>query len=81
MTTFDIVVANILAAPLRMLAPVLASRAAPGGSIALSGILAGQAGDVAAAYARWFELSTSRADGDWVLLAGRRNGVDVVAAP
>jgi ribosomal protein L11 methyltransferase len=81
MTTFDIVVANILAAPLRMLAPVLASRAAPGGSIALSGILAGQAGDVAAAYARWFQLSTSRADGDWVLLAGRRNGVDVVAAP
>jgi ribosomal protein L11 methyltransferase len=71
--TFSIVVANILANPLRVLAPALASRARAGGRIALSGILASQASGVADAYARWFAMSVWQHDGDWVLLSGTRN--------
>ena len=67
---FAIVVANILANPLRLLAPALAGRASEGGSIALSGILASQADDVMAAYAPWLDMSVWRRDGDWVLLSG-----------
>lgn len=68
----DIVIANILANPLVLLAPALAMRVRVGGAIALSGILADQAGDVAAAYARWFTLAPWRAHDGWVLLAGMR---------
>ena len=64
--------ANILANPLRMLAPILASHTAPGGLIALSGILGDQADDVRAAYAPWARLEVAGRDGDWVLLAGER---------
>lgn len=71
---FDIVVANILANPLRLLAPALAARTERGGAIALAGILAAQAADVRAAYARWFDLAVWRAEDGWVLLAGRRDG-------
>jgi ribosomal protein L11 methyltransferase len=67
---FTHVVANILANPLRLLAPTLAERTLHGGSIALSGILATQVPDVVAAYAPWFELATWRSEDGWVLLAG-----------
>ena len=67
-----ITIANILANPLRMLAPTLATHTRPGGAIALSGILASQAGDVAAAYAPWAALEVAGRDGDWVLLAGTK---------
>jgi ribosomal protein L11 methyltransferase len=69
---FDIVVANILANPLVLLAPALCARVADGGAIALSGVLAGQTEDVLAAYAPWFTLAAVRADEGWVLLASRR---------
>ena len=49
--TFHLVLANILANPLKAMAPALAGRVAPGGSLVLSGILAEQADAVAAAYA------------------------------
>lgn len=70
--SFAVVVANILANPLIMLAPLLAPRVAPGGSIALSGILAEQADAVIAAYAPWFTLGAWRERDGWVLLAGGR---------
>jgi len=69
---FDVVVANILANPLTLLAPALAARVRPGGRIALSGILVAQADAVAAAYASWFTLGPWRIDDGWVLLAGER---------
>ena len=72
MDTFDIVVANILANPLRLLAPAIAARTAPGGRIALAGILSTQADDVTTAYAPWFDVGVWRTADDWVLLAGRR---------
>jgi ribosomal protein L11 methyltransferase len=68
---YDIVVANILAQPLIVLAPLLASRTAPGGRIALSGILESQAGEVASAYAPWFGLRISPEEG-WALVEGER---------
>ena len=70
--TFDIVVANILANPLILLAPALAQRVVAGGRIALSGILEDQADNVIAAYARWFTLARWRGNEGWVLLAGER---------
>jgi len=66
---FDVVVANILANPLVLLAPVVAARVSEGGALALSGVLADQAEGVIAAYARWFTLAATREDGGWVLLS------------
>ena len=69
---FDIVVANILAQPLVLLAPLLAARTRQGGRIALSGILDSQAAEVGAAYRPWFEVDVTAAEDNWVLLEGRR---------
>jgi ribosomal protein L11 methyltransferase len=69
---FDVLVANILANPLVLLAPALAARVREGGRIVLSGILAPQAGAVAAAYAPWFIISVWDGDDGWVALAGTR---------
>jgi ribosomal protein L11 methyltransferase len=68
----DVTVANILANPLRMLAPLLAAHTRAGGWIALSGILEEQAGEVARAYSQWAALERAGTDSGWVLLAGRR---------
>jgi ribosomal protein L11 methyltransferase len=73
---FDIVVANILANPLQLLAPMLAARVKRGGDIALSGILDAQAGALTAAYARWFNIGVWASEDGWVLLAGRRKRDD-----
>ncbi len=70
--TWDVVVANILANPLIVLAPLLASRVAAGGRIALSGILDEQGDAVVAAYAPWFTLGRWGTRDGWVLLAGQR---------
>ncbi|MEN3363718.1 MAG: ribosomal protein methyltransferase [Burkholderiales bacterium] len=68
---FDIVVANILSSPLKLMAPMLSSRVAPGGSLVLSGILVRQADEVAAAYAPFIKLSVSAEHDGWVVLAGQ----------
>lgn len=70
--TADLIVANILANPLKVLAPVLAGRCRPGGRIALAGILAAQAEDVAAAYAQWFDMARFAEEDGWVCLEGAR---------
>ncbi|KUY86181.1 50S ribosomal protein L11 methyltransferase [Burkholderia sp. RF4-BP95] len=69
---FDIVVANILSNPLKLMASMLASKVKPGGRIALSGVLARQADDVAAVYARYVDISVWREHEGWVCLAGTR---------
>lgn len=68
----DLLVANILAAPLIRLTPRLAALVRRGGRIALSGILAEQSDAVARAYARTFELEPAVREEDWVLLQGQR---------
>ncbi len=70
--SFDIVVANILTNPLCVLAPLLAARTRAGGRIALSGILAPQADQVAAVYRPFFELDVRAEREGWVLLEGMR---------
>jgi ribosomal protein L11 methyltransferase len=69
---YDIVVSNILAQPLIVLAPLLAARVAPRGRLALSGLLEAQAREVAQAYAPWLELAVSAAEEGWALLEGVR---------
>jgi ribosomal protein L11 methyltransferase len=69
---FDIVVANILSNPLKLMASMLCARVKPGGRIALSGILARQAGEVAAVYAQWIDIGVWREHDGWVCLAGTR---------
>jgi ribosomal protein L11 methyltransferase len=66
----DIVVANILTNPLKVLAPLLAQAVRPGGKIALSGVLATQAEGVLAVYRQWFDIATAAEHEGWVCLAG-----------
>jgi ribosomal protein L11 methyltransferase len=70
--TADLVVANILANPLKVLAPILAERCRRGGQLALSGILAAQAEEVARCYAPWLEFSAPEEEEGWVCLSGTR---------
>jgi ribosomal protein L11 methyltransferase len=68
----DLVVANILASPLKLLAPLLAAQTRPGGRLVLAGLLDAQSDDVAAAYAPWFDMAVfDRAEG-WTALEGIR---------
>ncbi|HEY9067341.1 MAG TPA: 50S ribosomal protein L11 methyltransferase [Burkholderiaceae bacterium] len=70
--TYDLVYANILASPLKLLAPLLAAHVAPGGDLVLAGILQRQADELKAAYAPWLALAvTDHVDG-WILMTARR---------
>lgn len=71
-TVHDIVLANILANPLELLAPLLARATRGGGRIVLAGILEHQAAAVRDAYREWFAMDTTRHDEGWVLLSGVR---------
>ena len=69
---YGVVLANILATPLTLLAPLLTAHVAPGGWLVLAGILARQADAVAAAYAPTLVLNVAAEDDGWVLMTGRR---------
>ncbi len=69
----DVVVANILANPLIMLAPILTRATRAGGRIALSGILSEQAEEVMRAYRQGFDMRIAQEEAGWVLLTGTRN--------
>jgi ribosomal protein L11 methyltransferase len=69
---FRITVANILANPLRMLAPVIAAHTQPQGLIALAGILEDQAQSVIEAYAPYARIGEAAREAPWVLLVGER---------
>jgi ribosomal protein L11 methyltransferase len=66
----DVVLANILSMPLKLLAPVLISLLAPGGKLVLSGILQRQADEVAQAYRPALALEIYGEREGWVCLAG-----------
>jgi ribosomal protein L11 methyltransferase len=75
--TFDVVLANILANPLRLLASMLLARVGSGGALVLSGILQRQADDLIATYAQTdpaLRLAVWAADEGWVCIAGIRDG-------
>ncbi|WP_368646654.1 50S ribosomal protein L11 methyltransferase [Castellaniella ginsengisoli] len=70
--TSQVVVANILSNPLKLLAPMLSARVAPGGWLALSGVLERQADEVCEAYAPHLPLQVWAARDGWVCLTGQR---------
>lgn len=72
---FDVVVANILANPLKLLAPVLADHTRPGGRLVLAGILETQGAAVRLAFSEWFDLAAIYPLEGWIGLAGARSGV------
>src|SRR5574343_535092 len=69
---YDVVVANILSNPLRVLAPAICAHVRSGGRLALSGILREQAEEIIAIYAQWLPLQVADVREDWVCLAGTR---------
>ena len=69
-TKYDIVMANILANPLQVLAPALVNKMRQGGQIVLSGVLARQADEVIATYSQWLKLSVWKENDGWVCLHG-----------
>jgi ribosomal protein L11 methyltransferase len=70
----DVLVANILAAPLAELAERFAGLARPGAPFAISGILDGQQDELLERYDPWFEDLAAASREDWVRIAGRRRG-------
>jgi len=68
----DVFVANILAGPLAALAPRFAECTGAGAPFALSGILVGQADELLARYAEWFDDLVVATREDWVRISGRR---------
>ena len=68
---YPLVLANILATPLKMLAPLLCGHVAPGGHLVLAGILERQADELQAAYAPWIALEVEDTQDGWILMTGR----------
>ena len=71
---YALVFANILATPLKLLAPLLSSFVEPGGNLVLAGILERQADELKVAYAPWLSLHVSDIEDGWILMTSRRAG-------
>ncbi len=69
---YALVLANILATPLKLLAPLLARHVAAGGHLVLAGILERQADELREAYAPWLALAVDDAEDGWILMTGQR---------
>ncbi len=69
---YGTVLANILATPLKVLAPLLCAHVAPGGHLVLAGILERQADELKEAYAPWLQLSVADSEDGWILMVARR---------
>jgi ribosomal protein L11 methyltransferase len=65
---FGLVLANILATPLKVLAPLLCAHVQAGGQLVLAGILERQADELKAAYAPYCQLCVSDAEDGWILM-------------
>ena len=65
---YQTVLANILATPLKVLAPLLCSYVAPSGALVLAGILERQADELKAAYAPWIQLEVADSEDGWILM-------------
>jgi len=68
---YDTVLANILATPLKVLAPLLCAHVAQGGALVLAGILERQADELKTAYAPYATLSVSDSEDGWILMTAR----------
>jgi ribosomal protein L11 methyltransferase len=67
---YTLVLANILARPLTLLAPLLCGHVAVGGHLVLAGILERQVEELRLAYAPWLALEVQDSDDGWVLMVG-----------
>ena len=65
---YQTVLANILATPLKVLAPLLCSHVAPGGSLIMAGILERQAEELTMAYAPYCRLAVADSEDGWILM-------------
>ena len=68
---YQTVLANILATPLKVLAPLLCAHVAGGGHLVLAGILARQADELKVAYAPWCSLEVTDSEDGWILMTAR----------
>ena len=69
---YGLVLANILASPLKVLAPLLCQHVKAGGHLVLAGILSRQADELKAAYAPWISLAVSDEEDGWILMTARK---------
>jgi ribosomal protein L11 methyltransferase len=69
---YDLVLANILATPLKVLAPLLCAHVRSGGRLVLAGILSRQAQELKDAYAPWIALDVSDEQEGWILMTGQK---------
>ncbi|MEY2891217.1 MAG: hypothetical protein RJA98_1125 [Pseudomonadota bacterium] len=69
---YPLVLANILATPLKLLAPLLTEHVASGGHLVLAGILSRQAAELQAAYAPWLALEVTDEEDGWILMTARK---------
>lgn len=67
---YNTVLANILASPLKVLAPLLCAHVAPAGALVLAGILDRQAEELKSAYAPWLALEVADSEDGWILMTG-----------
>jgi ribosomal protein L11 methyltransferase len=72
--SYQTVLANILATPLKVLAPLLCAHVQAGGHLVLAGILERQAQELQAAYAPWIALEVADTQDGWILMTGRMAG-------
>jgi len=70
---YQTVLANILATPLKVLAPLLCAHVAAGGHLVLAGILERQAQELQQAYAPWLALEVADSEDGWILMTGRQS--------
>ena len=70
--SYDTVLANILATPLKVLAPLLCAHVRAGGSLVLAGILERQAQELQEAYAPWLQLSVADSEDGWILMTAQK---------
>lgn len=68
---YQVVLANILATPLKVLAPLLCNHVAAGGHLVLAGILDRQAEELQQAYAPWLALSVADSEDGWILMTAQ----------
>ena len=68
----DLVIANILAGPLKELAPTLEELVKSGGQLILSGLLLEQADELISTYSEWFDMEPPSTKEEWVRLTGRK---------
>ena len=69
---YDVVLTNIPASPLKVLAPLLYGHVAPGGHLVLAGVLERQTQELCDAYAPWLPLQMADTQDGWVLLTAQK---------